>query len=516
MQAKHFRTPNEPKSSPAESKLPRPFNTPAKRMTIVVVVAAVVWGAMIVCQGLRAPSNMPDWALMSEVGRRVALGDTLYVDAMDQKGPLCYLTYALLWLIFRTPNVLYVASNVLIWISLVASSFLAARMVEDEQKPWKHLPAQTMLAMTLFVPHVGCIELWLLPLGLLAALWVRRLANGRHVPDFCWVIVGLSAAYAVGAKFTCAAQFVFLVCYGASRQNTKGLGRAVAIALVACAVGVIATLGWVWMAGSFEGMIRHHIHAASDGYAENMSMLGHLQSSNPSTTHVGSFYLGLAASAISLITITRAARKGIVSRIVAIVGALVLMACCFATFVGYYRFQLAPLAVMGALDLKDTFILGRERAFDLTLAKRIVLWVAGIALITWVSVYTCDGTPEAVRRDQNLKAMLHKTIGNDNSVLAWTFGHTWVYAELGLDFPYPIPARYNASTDLWDATAGADADAQKWRYIVVSADFGGVEVGDRMAVNNEWYPVVAIYDNTAIVDAGGGEDALTNPPYRLP
>ena len=489
------------------------FSSPKRRIACVAILAALVWGAMVICQGLRAPSNMPDWALMSEVGRRVALGDTLYVDAMDQKGPLCYGAYALVWLLVHTPANVYLASNILILISLMADSIIAARMVEDAHKPWAHLPAQMALAAVLFVPHVGCIELWLAPFGLLSALWVRRLAEGQKVHSACWAVVGLAAAFAVGAKFTTAAQFVFLVCYAASRQNTKGLARACAIALVTCAIAVGATLLWMWVGGSFEGMIRHHIHAASDGYAERMSMLEHIASGNPSTTHMGSFILGLATALPATLIITLRAKKG--RRLLVLVGSVLLMACCFATFVGYYRFQLAPLVVLGVCDTKGTLNIKLKQNHDFTLALRCVLWAASIALIAGVTTYTCDGTPGAMAQHERLRTMLHNTIKDDNSVIGWTFGHTWIYAELGLDFPYAIPARYNASQDLWEATAGKDTVDKRWRYIVVSVD-AGTEVGDRVYIEGEWFPAVAVDSTTAIVDAGGREDALTNPPYRIP
>lgn len=490
------------------------FSTPKRRIAFVAIVAAAVWGAMVICQGLRAPSNMPDWALMSEVGRRVALGDTLYVDAMDQKGPLCYGAYALVWLLVHTPANVYLASNILIWVSLVADSVIAARMVEDEQKPWAHLLAQMVLAAVLFVPHVGCIELWLAPFGLLAAMWVKRLAAGHEVHDACWAVVGLSAAFAVGAKFTTAAQFVFLVCYATSRQNTKGLARACAIALVTCAIAVGATLLWVWAGGSLEGMIQHHIHAASDGYAERMSMLEHIASGNPSTTHMGSFILGLATALPATLIITLRA-QGWWRRLLVLTGSVLLMTCCFATFVGYYRFQLAPLVVLGVCDTKGTLNVKLRQSHDLTLALRCVLWLASIAVIVGVTTYTCDGTSGAMAQHERLRTMLHNTIKHDNSVIGWTFGHTWIYAELGLDFPYAIPARYNASQDLWEATAGKDVADNRWRYVVVSVD-NGTKVGDTVYIDGTWFPAVAVESTTAIVDAGGRANALTNPPYRIP
>ena len=56
------------------------LDTPRKRIACVGIVMALVWGAMMVCQAIHEPAFSPDWSLMSEVGRRMALGDTLYVD----------------------------------------------------------------------------------------------------------------------------------------------------------------------------------------------------------------------------------------------------------------------------------------------------------------------------------------------------------------------------------------------------------------------------------------------------
>ena len=53
------------------------LDTPRKRIACVGIVMALVWGAMMVCQAIHEPAFSPDWSLMSEVGRRMALGDTL-------------------------------------------------------------------------------------------------------------------------------------------------------------------------------------------------------------------------------------------------------------------------------------------------------------------------------------------------------------------------------------------------------------------------------------------------------
>ena len=499
---------------------------------------ALVWGAMIVCQGMRTPCHSADWDLMSEVGRRLAVGDVLYVDAMDQKGPLCYATYALEWLVARSQMQAYVFSNVAVWLLLVATSLITARIVEEEKKTWLHPIAQALLAGVLIVPHVGCVETWLVPFGLLGALWVRRLSRGATVAKWCWVVVGLSAAFAVWAKFTTAAQFVFLLCYAAAHGPARasghrpkhmathgtdgeycrsvfpsGLGLAAAVALTTCALASALVLLWMWRAGSLEGMFAHYLRAASDGYAERMSMLKHLSSGNPSTTHMASFFVGLPLALWAVFMIARKTRR----RWLVIAGGTVYIVCCFATFVGYYRFQLAPLVVLGACELTGTPPrLAPLRWFDEHIGIRYLAWLASIAAIAMATAYTCNGTAGVFAKSQRMRETLHDTVGDSTSVLVWQFDHTWVYGELGIDFLYPTPARYNADQDLWDATAGADLDAGRWRYVVVAITEGNVQVGDNALVNDGAYPVLAVAGNMAVLDGLAGDDPLTCPPYRLP
>ncbi|MBR3317531.1 MAG: hypothetical protein IKG21_06930 [Atopobiaceae bacterium] len=503
---------------PLGGRLARALETPARRMACVGTIMALVWGAMIVCQGMRTPCHSADWDLMSEVGRRLALGDTLYVDAMDQKGPLCYATYALEWLVARTQINAYLLSNIAVWLLLVASSLIAARIVEESRKPWLHLIAQALLAGVIIVPHVGCVEEWLVPFGLLGALWVRRLARGVPVAAGCWVVLGLSAAFALWAKFTTSAQFVFLLCYAASQDQTsapkhQGLGRAAAIALITCALASAAVLVWLWRVGSLAGMFEHYLHAASDGYAERMSIVKHISSGNPSTTHMSSFFVGLPLALWSIFMIARAARR----RWLVIAGGAIYIVCCFATFVGYYRFQLAPLVVLGACELTgQPCRLAPLRWIDAHIGIKQIAWLASIAAIAAATAYTCNGTPGVWQKSARMKETLHKTVGDSSSVLVWQFDHTWVYGELGNDFYYPMPARYNASQDLWDATAGADLAAGRWQYLVVSITEGNMEVGDNAIVNDNVYPVLATAGNMAVLDACPGSDVLSCPPYRLP
>ncbi len=489
------------------------LDTPRKRIACVGIVMALVWGAMMACQAIHEPAFSPDWSLMSEVGRRMALGDTLYVDTMDQKGPLCYATYALMWLVLHTPTNVYVASNVLVWVSLAASSLICARMVEDARKPWAHFIAQGLLSGVLIVPHVGCLELWFMPFGLLTALWVRRIALGKSVPDLCWVIVGLAAAYTLWCKFTCVAQFVFLLCYGAAQRNRRGLLRAGIIAIATCILASAVVLLWVWLIGSFDGMVRHHIHAASDGYATRMSMLSHLKSDNPSTTHVSSFFCGLAVALWSILVSTRSAAPR--RRVLVVLGGALLMACCFATFVGYYRFQLAALAVVGACDLKGTFVHKDKPMPRLSLAWKLLLSAIGIVAVALNTWYTCSGSINTFYSAERMRTTLHETIGDDKSVIVWTFDHTWAYAELGLDYPYAIPARYNASQDLWRETAQEAVGEHRWHYIVVTVG-NDVKVGHKVEVGGQWYPVVGVESSMAIAETPYDGDQLTNEPYRLP
>ena len=492
-------------------------STPARRIAIVTTLMALAWGTMVTCQGVRGPIYSADWALMGEVGRRVALGDTLYVDAMDQKGPLCYAVYALEWLICRKPGPAFVFSNVVLICLLTTASGIAARIVEDVRRPWDHLPVQALLAAVILVPHVGCIEEWLVPFGLLAALWVRRLTDGRHVSDWCWVVVGLSAGFALWSKFTCCAQFVFVLAYGLSRENTKGLGRAVVIALISCLVATAAVLAWMWFGGSFEGMLRHHLFAATDGYAGRMSMWKYLEGSNPSSTHVTSFFVGAPVAIWSLIMIARGAHR----KLPVIVFGLVLMVCCFATFVGYYRFQLATLVVLGGIEISNKpWSLKPLRWLNWVeehvRGRGVILGVLSLVAIGCATYFCCDGTPATVAKSERIRNALHEAVGKDDSVLVWQFGNTWVYAELGLDFPYAIPARYNASQDLWDSTAGADLAAGRWRYVICSVNESTAKLGDNAKINGGDYKIIGLEGGMAVCEAGGGEDAISDIPYRLP
>lgn len=506
----------------------RVIETSRGRIACAGVLMALVWGAMIVCQGMRGPCHSADWDLMSEVGRRLALGERLYVDAMDQKGPLCYATYALEWLVARTQANAYVLSNVAIWALLASSSLIAARIVEEDGKPWAHPLAQALLVGVIIVPHVGCVEEWLVPFGLLGVLWVKRLARGVPVAAWCWVVVGLAAAFAVWAKFTCAAQFVFLLCYAASRGPARipkhaaagrvprvpqGLGSAAAIALLACAVASAAVLAWMWQAGSLQGMFDHYIHAASDGYAGRMSMFRHIANGNPSTTHMASFFVGLPLALWAIVMCMLNARR----RLPVLLGGIVYVVCCFATFVGYYRFQLAPLVVLGACELSgESFHLAPLRVLDERIGVRRLVWLASAVAIAVATYYTCDGTPNMALKSERMKATLHEAVGDSTSVLVWQFDHTWAYGELGIDFHYAMPARYNADQDLWDATAGVDLAAGRWRYVVVSISEGNVEVGDNAIINDGYYPVLAVSGTMAVVDGGARADEIACPPYRLP
>lgn len=489
--------------------------TPGRRVTLVAVLMAIAWGAMIVCQGLRSPVQQADWSLMSEVGRRVALGDTLYVDAMDQKGPLCYATYALAWLVAHTPFATYVLCNVAVWALLTTSSVLAALLLEEERNPRCHPLAQALLAGVLIVPHVGCLELWFMPLGLLCALWVKRLTRGERVSTWCWVVVGLSCAYTFWCKFTCCAQFVFLLCYGASRKSCKGLGRAVGIALLACAVGSLAVVLWVWLAGSFDGMVRHYLFAASDGYAARMSMLRYLETqSSPSTIHVTSFFLGLALAIWALIRITISTPR---RRWLVVLGILALMASCFATFVGYYRFQLAVLVVVAAADVPQSAPALRFVGWvEHKLHDRVpLLPLAGTIAVAVAMAFTCMGTSDAMARTERLRNALHEAVGTSASVLAWDFGHTWIYADLGIEFYYPIPARYNASQDLWEQTASADVAAHRWEYVVTSVS-NTAKVGHVVTLGNTQLRIIAVQDEMAVASGKPLVDPIQSGPYRLP
>lgn len=489
--------------------------TPRGRIALVTAVMALVWGAMIFCQGIRTPVHSADWALMSEVGRGLANGRTLYVDTMDQKGPLCYLTYALLWFAFHTPTAVFVASNVIIWAFLSWSSNIAARIVEEAGRPWAHLVAQVAFAAVMIVPHVGCIEEWLIPFGMLGLLWVRRLIDGEEVKALCWVVVGCAAAFALWSKFTCVAQFVFLLAYAAAHKGTRGLGKAAAIALGSCVLASAAVLLWVWLAGSFEGMLEHHIFAATSGYAERMSMPRYLEtSSNPSSTHVSSFFVGLPVALLSLAFVMRRADR----KLLALAGGAALMVCCFATFVGYYRFQLAPLAVLGVVEMPDpAWTMRPFRWVEALFRDHHLLYqllsIAGIALAAYG---TCAGTTGSVESAAKMRETLHEAVGDSKSVIVWQFNHTWAFAELGLEYPYVMPARYNASQDLWDETAGKDVYDQRWQYVIVVVNDPDIKEGTRVNVANTTFPVIARYSNMAVVDAGGGEDALTCEPYRCP
>lgn len=489
------------------------LDTSRKRIALVTSVMALLWGAIILCRGLRGTCYSADWTLMSEVGRRLALGGTLYVDAIDQKGPLCYAAYALVWQLAHTQVCAYVVSNVLAWAMLVASTFVSALMVEESRRPWAHLFVQALLTAVILVPHVGCIELWLAPFGLLAALWIRRLARGETVPDVCWVVVGLAAAFSLWAKFTCCAQFVFLLCYGAAQENTRGLGRAVAIALGTCVLASVGVLVWMWQAGSFDAMMEHYIYAASNGYAERMSLLDYLTEDNLSTTHALSFFVGMPVALWAIGMTARTAKR----RLLVVVGGGILVVCCFATFVGYYRFQLAALAVLGACEMTgEPWEFPPARLIDKYIGRKHVLLVASMAAIVAATVHACNYTLDTMQDADEMRTALHDTVGDDDSVLVWQFSHTWVFGELGLDYPYAMAARYNASQDTWDSTAGADVDLHKWRYIVVSIEDGTVEKGDTVTVSNTKLSVLATSHNMAVVDGAATPDALSCEPYRLP
>ena len=489
------------------------LNTPGKRIACVTVIMAFLWGAMIVSQGLRGACHSADWSLMSEVGRRVSVGDTLYVEAMDQKGPLCYATYAIAWLIMRTQLGTYVFSNIAIWLLLTISSGIAALMVEEGRKPWCHILTQALIVGVIFVPHVGCVEQWLVPFGMLGALWVRRLARGRRVPDYCWVILGLAATYALWVKFTCCAQFVFLACYAISREQTKGVRRALCIAGASCILSSIVVIVWLWLAGSWGGTLEFYLLAASDGYAGRMSMLQHIANGNPSTTHLTSFVVGLPLAVWAIAMIARTARR----RIPVILGGIAYIVCCFATFVGYYRFQLAPLVVLGACELYGApWRLPVLSWLDEHLGRARIIAVLSLIGIAAATNYTCKGTTNMMNKSTELISTLHRTIGDENSVLVWQFDHTWVYGELGLECYYPMPARYNASQDLWDYTAGIDLETGKWRYVVVSIREGNLDVGDYASVGDGSYPVIAVAANMAILDGEATQSPLTNQPYRTP
>lgn len=492
------------------------------RIALVSTLAALVWGAMIVCQGIDGPTNSADWDLMSEVGRRLALGDTLYVDTMDQKGPLCYATYAIEWLLMRTQPAAYAFSNVAVWAMLTSSSAITACIMEEERKPWLHIVAQALLAGVIFVPHVGCLEEWFAPLGLLGLLWVRRLARGRDVPDVCWAMVGLFAAYTLWAKFTCCAQFAFLLCYAASRENTKGLGRAAAIALLACFLASAAVLAWLWYVGSLNGMVEHYLRAAIDGYAGRMSMIKHLTGDNPSSTHVTSFFVGLPLAAWSMFMATRSSRSSLLGVLVG-AASIFYAVCCFSTFVGYYRMQLAVLVVVGACEVTGSpWRLPPLRWLDARGWWRRLVWVASLVGIVAATASSCGNVQSSIREANDQIATLHSTVGDSDSVLVWQFDNTWVYGELGLDYHYVMPARYNASQDLWDKTAGADLAAGRWEY-VISAVGSDAEVGHNLIINDGRYKIVGLSHGMAIAVASGGDgstpvtgDLIHNPPYRLP
>lgn len=496
-------------------RLRKAVETPARRVLLVTTVMALVWGAMVFCQGVRSPVTSADWSLMSEVGRKLALGKTLYVETMDQKGPLVYATYALIWLVARTYDVAFVLSNVLCWLLLTISSAIAARIVEEARRPWVHPLAQALLTAVILVPHVGCVETWLVPFGLAAALWVRRLADGGQVSPWCWVVVGSAAGFALWAKFTCAAQFAFVLAYGLSRGEVKGLGRAAAIALASCLAVSCAVLAWMWLAGSFQGMLEHYIGAATGGYAERMSMVQYLTKKNPSSTHVSSFYFGLVCGLVSLVVVTLTAAKG--RRVVALLGSLVLLACCLATFVGYYRFQLAPLVVLAACELRDLSPLARTilKASRLYVGIFWPLLIASCAFVAVALSYSCSGTPGMVSRSELMRKTLRDTVGESDSVIVWQFDHTWAFHELGLDYPYAIPARYNASQDLFDATAGADLAAHRWEYVVVAVT-DGVKAGDHVTLADTNIEVLAVAGNMAVAYGAPEGEMLRNEPYQLP
>lgn len=484
-----------------------------KRVLLVTVVMALVWGLMMACQGAQGPINTCDWTLMSEVGRRLALGDTLYVQAIDQKGPLTYGVYALEWLICHNQLAAFVLSNVAVWLCLTISSRIAAIMVEEANRAWAHPFAQGLLAAVLFVPHTGCVELWLVPFGMAAALWVRRLSAGRQVPALCWVVVGLSAAFALWAKFTLCAQFVFLLCYAASRKETKGLGRAALIALVVCALASAAVLWWMVSAGSFDAMMQHYVHAATDGYAQRMSFVQHLLGGGASSTHVISFVLGAIFALWALVRCWMGAHR----RLPLVFGGLLYLACCFATFVGYYRFQLAPLVILGVCDMPEAgWTWAPLRALDVHAGKKLVLTLLSAVGIAAATFYTCYGFWNMMASAERMRAALHEGVGDDRSVVVWPFGHVWVYADLGIEYPYAIPARYNASQDLWAQTAAADIAAQRWRFVVVTIDGADVEPGSAVTLDGCIYRVVSCSDNLAVLDGKGGEDALECAPYRIP
>lgn len=437
-----------------------------------VVVAAclcVVYGVMYATYAYQYGSN-GDFDIISEVSRRVAAGGRLYVDAIDQRGPLMYLPQVLRWHLMPDWHAAFLAECVCCWVMACVMSFVACRIVHETG--YARYQALAVCGMLVLWPVIFMseVEMVAMPGALVAVLLVARVIRGTRVPSWGWVVVGLFAGHVLWSKFPLCLLFVIVWSYGAMRVGVRRMLRPLLLALAGVAVMTVVALAFVAVASDFRAMLDRYLLDASSGYFSKVVV----DSFNVYFVEVSSLvrcwnivlvsahvFMWLSSSVVLVRSVSGWRRRVVLGVLLLVLGVF----CLSVTF-KYYHLSLLVLWMMAVPVVAENDALrGMTRTFAAVVAGGLVVVMMSIApSITNVADTPMGGGREYVRFLEKVR----DEVGDDRSIMAWYFVDLGVLCRFGLETPYATPAPNNVvsardelSRDVYD---------RRWRWILVTFD----------------------------------------------
>lgn len=438
---------------------------------LIPLLFALVHEAIYAIEANSFPNNC-DFAIMAEVARRVAHGARLYVEAIDQKGPVLYLWWARMWRMCGSYHSFFAVMCVVEWAFRAVSTLLVCRVFHEEGRDEFGAMAAGLL-LVLGCGSVGKVEMYAMPFVLYALLLVRREIRGMRGSIAQYGVVGFGVAFTAMMKWPACLMFALVAAYGVGTRCWRAVLRGVGIAAVSALMSVVALLVWSLSYTDVFSICEQYLGASGVGYVANIASSG-----LPCVDAIAwlKFLLFATLSVASLVVVhMHLARRSLWW----FFGGCSLLMVSFTLAISYYCIFSLPVIFIGLVEVSSVPIhRSRNRHVEGVGAGISVPYVC--AAMSVVFIYALMVGISMLSTDEDATAV-KSIVGDCDSVACTYFVSIDTLSRMGLVSPYDQPAPNNVVGTGDDVRR--DITDGRWRYVLRprSGSARDLDVGDETA-----------------------------------
>lgn len=457
---------------------------------LISLLFVLAYGIIYAIEANNFPSN-GDFAIMAEVARRVAHGAKLYVEAIDQKGPVLYLWWARMWRMCGSYRSFFTVMCVVEWAFRAASTLLVCRVFHEEGRDEFGAMAAGLL-LVLGYGSIGKAEMYVMPFVLYALLVVRREIRGTRGTIAQYGVVGLGAAFTAMTKWPACLMFALVAAYGIGTRHWRAVLRGVGIAAVSALMSVAALLVWSLSYTDVFSMCEQYLGASGTGYVANI-VLSSL--SGVAVIVWLKFFLFATLSVVSLVIVhMHLARRSLWW----VFGGFSLLMASLTLAISYYCIFSLPVIFVGLVEVSSapTYRSRRRHAEGIEADVSVPYVCAAMSVVLIYALMIGISMPSTDEDATVVKSI----VGDCDSVMCTYFVSLDILSRMGLVSPYAQPAPNNVAGT--DAEVRRDIADGRWRYVLMpmSKSMRNLGVGDKTRYLGHAWCVRFVSDHAVLLE----------------